>query len=139
MKKEGFNMKFYEYEYTTFNGETKTLKLRLVSSDMKTIEKTTKTKLLDYVADYSITAITNLLRYMSRPAIPNFSEKDAESLYDELVDSGLTIENIVQDIIMETLVVSGFMKKEELDEVKETAKERKKEKLEERKNPSDMD
>lgn len=132
-------MKFYEYEYTTFNGETKTLKLRLVSSDMKTIERTTKTKLLDYVSDYSITAITNLLRYMSRPAIPNFSEKDAESLYDELVDSGLTIENIVQDVIMETLVVSGFMKKEELDEVKETAKERKKEKLEERKNPSNMD
>lgn len=132
-------MKFYEYEYTTFNGETKTLKLRLVSSDMKTIEKTTKTKLLDYVADYSITAITNLLRYMSRPAIPNFSEKDAETLYDELVDSGLTIENIVQDVIMETLVVSGFMKKEELDEVKEVAKERKKEKLEERKNPSNMD
>ena len=129
-------MKFYEYEYTTFNGETKTLKLRLVSSDMKTIERATKTKLLDYVSDYSITAITNLLRYMSRPAIPNFSEKDAESLYDELVDSGLTIENIVQDVIMETLVVSGFMKKEELNEVKETAKERKKEKLEERKNPS---
>lgn len=139
MKKEGFNMKFYEYEYTTFNGETKTLKLRLVSSDMKTIERATKTKLLDYVSDYSITAITNLLRYMSRPAIPNFSEKDAESLYDELVDSGLTIENIVQDVIMETLVVSGFMKKEELNEVKETAKERKKEKLEERKNPSNMD
>ena len=136
MKKEGFNMKFYEYEYTTFNGETKTLKLRLVSSDMKTIERATKTKLLDYVSDYSITAITNLLRYMSRPAIPNFSEKDAESLYDELVDSGLTIENIVQDVIMETLVVSGFMKKEELNEVKENAKERKKEKLEERKNPS---
>lgn len=132
-------MKFYEYEYTTFNGETKILKLRLVSSDMKTIEKTTKTKLLDYVADYSITAITNLLRYMSRPAIPNFSEKDAETLYDELVDSGLTIENIVQDVIMETLVVSGFMKKEELDEVKEVARERKKEKLEERKNPSNMD
>ena len=136
MKKEGFNMKFYEYEYTTFNGEAKTLKLRLVSSDMKTIERATKTKLLDYVSDYSITAITNLLRYMSRPAIPNFSEKDAESLYDELVDSGLTIENIVQDVIMETLVVSGFMKKEELNEVKENAKERKKEKLEERKNPS---
>ena len=129
-------MKFYEYEYTTFNGEAKTLKLRLVSSDMKTIERATKTKLLDYVSDYSITAITNLLRYMSRPAIPNFSEKDAESLYDELVDSGLTIENIVQDVIMETLVVSGFMKKEELNEVKENAKERKKEKLEERKNPS---
>ena len=41
-----------------------------------------------------------------------------DKLYDELVDAGLTMENIYLDVIMEALVVSGFMKKEELDEMK---------------------
>lgn len=118
MKKEGFNMKFYEYEYTTFNGETKTLKLRLVSSDMKIIERKTGKSLIDYVSNPTITMITTILMYMNRPTILNFSEKDAEALYDELVDSGLTLEEIYTDIIMETLVTSGFMKKEDLDKMK---------------------
>ena len=111
-------MKFYEYEYTTFNGETKTLKLRLVSSDMKIIERKTGKSLIDYVSNPTITMITTILMYMNRPTIPNFSEKDAEALYDELVDSGLTLEEIYTDIIMETLVTSGFMKKEDLDKMK---------------------
>lgn len=132
-------MRFYEYEYETFNGETKTLKLRLVSSDMKTIEKKTGVKLLDYATDYSINAITNMLMYMNRPLIPNFSSKDAETLYDELVDAGLTIEEIMKNIIMETLVVSGFMKKEELDKIKQTSEEEKEKKMEELTTPSQRD
>lgn len=121
-------MKFYEYEYETFDGEKKTLKLRLVSGDMKILEKTTGVSLLDYVSNPTITMLTNVLRYMSRPAIPNFSEKDAEKLYDELVDAGLTLENIYLDVIMETLVVSGFMKKEELEEMKSKTEEEREEK-----------
>lgn len=132
-------MRFYEYEYETFDGETKTLKLRLVSSDMKTIEKKTGVKLLDYATDYSINAITNMLMYMNRPLIPNFSSKDAEALYDELVDAGLTIEEIMKNIIMETLVVSGFMKKEELDKIKQTSEEEKEKKMEELTTPSQRD
>lgn len=127
-------MKFFEYEYETFDGERKTLKLRLVSSDMKTIEKRAGVKLLDFVGDYSITTITTLLMYMNRPSVPNFSEKDTDKLYDELIDSGLTLEEIYQDIIMETLVVSGFMKKEDLDEMKNFTEENKEEKMEEFKN-----
>ena len=123
-------MKFYEYEYETFDGESKTLKLRLVSADMKTIERKTGVKLLDYVSDYSITTISNLLMYMNRPAIQNFSEKDADKLYDELIDAGLTLEDIYQNIIMETLVVSGFMKREELDEMKKSNEENKEQKME---------
>ena len=126
-------MKFYEYEYETFEGEKKTLKLRLVSGDMKLIEKLTGTSLLDYVSNPTITMLTTMLRYMSRPAITNFSEKDSEKLYDELVDAGLTMENIYLDIIMETLVVSGFMKKEDLEDMKNTTKEEKEERV---KNPS---
>lgn len=127
-------MKFFEYEYETFDGERKTLKLRLVSSDMKTIEKRAGVKLLDFVGDYSITTITTLLMYMNRPSVPNFSEKDTDKLYDELIDSGLTLEEIYQNIIMETLVISGFMKKEELEEMKNFTEENKTEKMEEIKN-----
>ncbi len=120
-------MKFYEFD---LNGRT--LKLRLVSSDMKTIEKNSGKSILDYVQGYSVTVITNLLRYMSRPNTPNFSEKDADMLYDELIDAGYTMEKIIFEIIYEVLVVSGFLTKKELEEItsnKETAKEKKKEKL----------
>ena len=126
-------MKFYEYNYETFDGEKKELKLRLVSSDMKLIEKFTGMSLLDYVSNPTITMMTTMLRYMMRANIPNYSEKDADKLYDELVDAGLTMENIYLDIIMETLVVSGFMKKEDLDTMKSNTQEQKEEKL---KNPS---
>lgn len=120
-------MKFYEFE---LNGRT--LKLRLCSSDMKTIEKQSGKSILDYVQGYSVTVITNLLRYMSRPNTPNFSEKDADMLYDELIDAGYTMEKIIFEVIYEVLVVSGFLTKEELEEItsnKETAKEKKKEKV----------
>lgn len=126
-------MKFYEYNYETFDGEKKELKLRLVSSDMKIIEKFTQMSLLDYVSNPTITMMTTMLRYMMRANIPNYSEKDADKLYDELVDAGLTMENIYLDIIMETLVVSGFMKKEDLETMKSNTQEQKEEKL---KNPS---
>ena len=126
-------MKFYEYNYETFDGEKKELKLRLVSSDMKLIEKFTQMSLLDYVSNPTITMLTTMLRYMMRANIPNYSEKDADKLYDELVDAGLTMENIYLDIIMETLVVSGFMKKEDLETMKSNTQEQKEEKL---KNPS---
>jgi len=125
-------MKFYEYEYE-LNGETKVLKLRLTSSDMKIVERNTNMSLVDYVSSPTITMLTTMLRYMMRANIPNYSEKDADKLYDELVDAGLTMENIYLDIIMETLVVSGMMKKEELDEMKTQSQEQKEEKL---KNPS---
>lgn len=127
-------MKFYEFDYETFDGEKKTLKLRLVSADMKIIERKTGVKLLDYVSDYSITTISNLLMFMNRPAIPNFSEKDADKLYDELIDAGLTLEDIYQNVIMQTLVVSGFMKQEDLDEMRQANQENREEKMEELKN-----
>lgn len=120
-------MKFYEFE---LNGRT--LKLRLVSSDMKTIESKSGKSILDYVQGYSVTVITNLLRYMCRPNTPNFSEKDADMLYDELIDADYTMEKIIFEVIYEVLVVSGFLTKEELEEItsnKNTAKEKKKEKL----------
>jgi len=122
-------MKFFEYNYETFDGEKKELKLRLTSSDMKIIEKFTGVSLLDYVTNVSITMLTTMLRYLCRANTPNFSEKDADKLYDELVDSGLAMENIYLDIIMEALVVSGMMKKEDLDEMKSKTEEQKRERV----------
>lgn len=124
-------MRFFEYNYKTFDGEDKTIRLRLVSSDMKTIESKNKISLLDYVSHVSITMITNMLMYLRRPEVPNFSATDSEKLYDELIDAGLTMEEVYINIIMEALVISGFMKKEDLEQLKGRAENEKREQLEE--------
>lgn len=108
-------MKYYEFE---LNGET--IKLRLTSNDCVEIEKKTGQKLLDYIQDYSMQTVLTLLMYMRRSSIPNFSMKDAGELYDKLVDSEEygAMEEILYNVIFEGLVVSGFLKKEELEEIK---------------------
>lgn len=108
-------MKYYELE---LNGET--LKFRLTSNDCMVIEKKSGMSIMDYIQNLSMTTVINLLMYMRRSDISNFSEKDASVLYDRLVDNGYTIKTIINDVIMETLVVSGFMTEEELQEVKKT-------------------
>ena len=110
-------MKYYEIE---LNGET--IKLRLTSSDSMTIEKKTGIKLLDFIQDYSITTVITLLMYMRRSSIPNFSEKDASKLYDDLVDAGYTLKDILYDVLYEALSVSGFLSQEELKEIKDQVK-----------------
>ena len=111
-------MKYYEIE---LNGET--IKLRLTSSDSMAIEKKTGIKLLDFVQDYAITTVVTLLMYMRRSDVPNFSEKDATKLYDDLIDAGYTLKDILYDVIYEALAVSGFLSQEELKEMKEQAKD----------------
>lgn len=108
-------MKFYEFE---LNGQT--IKLRLTSNDCIEIEKKTGTKLIDYMQDYSMQTIVTLLMYMRRSSVPNFSMKDAGELYDKLIDSEEfgSMESILYDVIFEGLVVSGFIKKEQLEEIK---------------------
>lgn len=106
-------MKYYEIE---LNGRT--VKFRLTSNDCMVIEKSTGKSILEYVQNLSITTIVNLLRYMVRSSVENFSEKDAMALFNELVDAGYTVNTILTDIIMEALAVSGFMTKEELEAMK---------------------
>lgn len=103
------------YFILTLDGED--IKLRLTSADSMEIEKKTGIKLLDFIQDYSITTVTTLLRYMRRSEVPNFSEKDACALYDKLVDNGYTLEDIIFKVIYETAVVSGFLKKSDLEEM----------------------
>ena len=111
-------MKFYELE---LNGET--IKFRLTSNDCMTIEKSSGKPFTDYMSELSMTTVITLLRYMRRSDINNFSMEDASNLYDKLIDNGYTLETIVSDIIMEALIVSGFMKKDEVSKIKEVKEE----------------
>lgn len=118
-------MKFYELE---LNGET--IKFRLTTNDCKQIEKKNNMSILDYVQNVSITTISNLIMYMRRSEVPNFSEKDADDLLDKLIDNEYTLEDIMYNVIYEGLVVSGFLKKAELEEMKTNAAEMKQKTIE---------
>lgn len=111
-------MKFYELEL-----EGETLKFRLTSNDCMVIEKFSGKSILEYVQSMSMTTIVTMLRYLRRSELPNYSEKDAQALYDKLVDNGYTISRIVNEIILEGLAVSGFMSREQLEETQQVVKE----------------
>lgn len=114
-------MKF-TYIFEKNNGEKKELKLRLTSGECIEIENTTKKSILDYVQEESMTSMVTLLRYMIKEIDGveqnNFSFKNAQALFDELIDNGLTIKKILMDILYETLVISGFLEKEDWEEMK---------------------
>lgn len=125
----------------TFNLNDKEINMRLNSSDCEKIEKTYNCILLDYVQQGSVTSIVTLLQYMRMGAGELFTRNMAYSFYDELVDNGYTIEKILMEIIYETLVVSGVISKEDLDniksereKIKDMTDEEKKDLLEKRKN-----
>ena len=109
-----------KYTYTMSNG--KELKLRLTSGECIEIENTTRKSILSYIQEESMTMMCTLLRYMVKEVNgeeqKNFSLKNAQALFDELVDSGMTLKQILMDIIYETLVVSGFLDKEDWEEMK---------------------
>lgn len=109
-----------KYTYILNNG--KELKLRLTSGECIEIENATKKSILEYVQEESMTMMCTLLRYMVKDINgeekKNFSFKNAQELFDELVDDGLTLKQILMDVIYETLVVSGFLEKEDWEEMK---------------------
>lgn len=109
-----------KYTYTMING--KELKLRLTSGECIEIENITKKSILEYIQEESMTMMCTLLRYMVKEIDgeekKNFSFKNAQELFDELVDSGLTLKQILMDVIYETLVISGFLEREDWEEMK---------------------
>lgn len=109
-----------KYTYTMSNG--KELKLRLTSGECIEIENITKKSILEYIQEESMTMMCTLLRYMVKEIDgeekKNFSFKNAQELFDELVDSGLTLKQILMDVIYETLVISGFLEREDWEEMK---------------------
>ena len=63
-------------------------------------------------------SIITILRYLNKWENKQYSFKNAQDLYDELIDSGMSMKSILLDIIYEALVVSGFLEKEEWEEMK---------------------
>lgn len=111
-------MNNYVYTYTNKEGETKELRLRLTSADAIEIENTKKMSVTSFLQQESITMMVTLLRYLRKWEDKNFSFNQAQALYDELIDSGITMKQILVDIIYEALVVSGFLEKQEWEEMK---------------------
>ena len=98
------------------------IELRLNSIDCERIEKTYNCTLIDYVQQGSITSLVTLLQYMRSGTGKAFTRNMAYSFYDELVDEGYTIETILMELIYPTLVVSGILSQEDLDNIMEERK-----------------
>lgn len=107
-------MKYYEVE---LNEET--IKLRLRSNDIIEIEKKTNKSIIDVMKEISQTNIVNMLMYMRRHEIPNYSQKEASELYDKFIDNDYSMQDVVFKVIYECFVVSGIMTKQELDQLRE--------------------
>lgn len=134
-------MKNYVFSYKDSEGNEKEVGLRLTSLDCENIEKQYQCTLLDYVQQASITSIVTLLYYMRKGAGENFTKNMAYSFYDELVDSGYTMMDMLDKIIWEGLVVSGVMSADDLknirderDKVQNMTEEEKQELIAKRKN-----
>lgn len=105
-------------KYYTFNLNDKEINMRLNSMDCEKIEKQYNCTLLDFVQQGSVTSLITLLQYMRNGAGETFTKNMAYNFYDELIDNGYTIEKILMNIIYETLVVSGVISQEDLDNIK---------------------
>lgn len=134
-------MKNYIFSYQDSDGNEKEISLRLTSMDCENIEKQFNCTLIDYVQQGSITSIVTMLYYMRKGSGENFTKNMAYGLYDELVDAGYTMVEILDKIIWEGLVVSGVMSKDDLEsiraekeKVKNMSEEEKIELAEKRKN-----
>lgn len=115
-------MNYYVFTYTDKNGEQKELRLRLTSSDSIEIENIHKKSITSFIQEESMNMICTMLRYLRKWEDKNFSFNQAQKLYDELIDSGMTMKRILTDVIYEALVVSGFLEKEEWEEMKRVDK-----------------
>ena len=111
-------MKNYVFNYKDSEGNEKEVGLRLTSLDCENIEKQYNCTLIDYVQQGSITSIVTLLMYMRKGAGENFSKNMAYGFYDELVDAGYTMMDILDKVIWEGLVVSGVMSAEDLANIR---------------------
>ena len=115
-------MNYYTFNYMNKNGEQKELRLRLTSGDAIELENTKKKGILEIVQEESMTSVISILRYLIKWENKQFSFQDAQKLYDELIDSGLSMKGVLLDVIYEALVVSGFLEKDRWEEMKKAYK-----------------
>ena len=110
-------------KYHTIEIDGKEYNFRLTSQDAIKIEESCKVKLLDYITDYSMTAIVNLLYFMRRGAEQGFTKQDAFDFFDELADNEWALEDIIKKIILPTAKVSGLLKKSDLSRIDQVIEE----------------
>ena len=115
-------MNYYTFNYTNKQGEQKELRLRLTSADAMEIENTKKKSITDVLQEESLSMVITMLRYLRKWEEKNFSLTNAQQLYDELIDSGLSMKSVLIDVIYEALVVSGFLEKDVWEEMKKQIK-----------------
>lgn len=118
-------MNYFEIELKNRDGETSTYRFRMTSAIALSVEKQTGQKMLDYMRDYSMTTVVNLIRNMLKWEKPNISEAEACEVYDMLVDNGYTLERVLTDVIYEGLSASGFLAHEDLVGMKKELNEKK--------------
>lgn len=115
-------MNYYTFNYTNKQGEQKELRLRLTSADAMEIENTKKKSITEVLQEESLSMVITMLRYLRKWEEKNFSLSNAQQLYDELIDSGLSMKSVLIDVIYEALVVSGFLEKDVWEEMKKQIK-----------------
>ena len=98
-----------------FNGQE--IEFRLTSEDMLKLEEKNHVKILDYIQDYSLTTILNLLWYMRKGVQKDFSREDTNRFFDELADNDWALEDIMKNIIYPTCQVSGLLTKSDLNKI----------------------
>lgn len=106
------------------NETQEVVKFRLQSRECVELEKEIGKPIQNYLEENeSITAVVKIIKYMRRWENMNFNDHDAEKLYDLLVENGWTFKKILQDVVYETLVVSGFLEKQDWEEMKKLSEE----------------
>lgn len=134
-------MKNFIFNYKDNEGNEKNIELRLTANACEQIERQYNCSLLDYVQQASVTSIITLLMNMRNGAGERFTREMTYSLYDELIDAGYTMLDILDKIVYETLVVSGIISQDDLNNIREErekisnmTKEEKEDLIRERKN-----
>lgn len=115
-------MNYYTFRYTNKEGVEKELHLRLTSADAMEIENIKKMSITQFLQEESLSMVITMLRYLRKWEDKNFSLNNAQTLYDELIDSGLSMKSILIDVIYEALVTSGFLEKDVWEEMKSKIK-----------------
>ena len=117
--------------YTEFKVGDKEYKLRLGAADMVNIEKKLGSSVLDiFMKEGQIPTMDELLLVL-HGSMQKFNHgitlKDIYDIYDEYIDEGGSFEDLIETII-DVFEVSGFFKKEQLEEGKRKLEEAKKNK-----------
>lgn len=103
--------------------ETKIVRFRLLSKDCVNLETEKKMTMMEFIQNESVSMVATMLKYMRISEDRNFSLDNAYELYDLLIENGWSYKKIIQDIIYETLVTSGFLEQSEWEEMKKDTEE----------------